>query len=60
MAAQAGFKNVTSITKSLDFLCIGATPGPTKLQQANNQGVQLLTEQEFLGMLSTGELPSEK
>ncbi|MCT8283561.1 MULTISPECIES: BRCT domain-containing protein [Xanthomonas translucens group] len=59
MATQAGLKNVTSITKNLDFLCTGATPGPTKLQQANDQGVQLLTEQDFLRMLSTGELPSE-
>lgn len=57
LANKHNFKIVSSITKSLDFLICGENAGPTKLEKANQQEVQILNEDEFRIMLITGELP---
>ncbi len=57
VASQRGFKVVAKVTKELDYLCAGGTPGPKKMEQALAQGVQLLTEQQFHHLLATGEIP---
>jgi NAD-dependent DNA ligase len=50
---------VSSVTKNLDFLCGGESSGPKKLEKAINQGVQILSENDFLNLLETGEVPLE-
>ncbi|MBE9537202.1 MAG: BRCT domain-containing protein [Proteobacteria bacterium] len=57
IAMQAGMKVVSSVTKSLSFLCVGNSPGPSKLGKAKKQNVTILTEEQFNKMLETGELP---
>ena len=46
-----------SVTKDLDFLCVGSNAGPSKLNKAKEQNVTILTENQFQVMLETGELP---
>lgn len=57
--AQPKFRVASSVTKTLDYLCAGGTPGPKKVETATQQGVQIITEQQFINLLETGELPNE-
>lgn len=56
-AFDAGFHVVKSVTQDLSFLVVGDTAGPAKLSKAEGMGVQILDEQEFALMASTGEVP---
>jgi NAD-dependent DNA ligase len=47
IAKDRGFKCVTSVTKNLSFLCVGDNPGPAKLREATDQGVAIISEEEF-------------
>ena len=58
IANQHNLKVVTSVTKKLDFLCGGENAGPKKIEKAEAQGVQFLTESQFHDLIQTGELPS--
>lgn len=46
-----GGKNVSSISNKTDFLIAGDKMGPAKLEKANNLGVQILSEEEFITMM---------
>ncbi len=46
-----------SVTKKLDFLCVGEKVGPVKIVMAENQGVCPLTEDEFIDLIETGVMP---
>ena len=52
------FKVVSSVTKKLDYLCGGENAGPKKIEKAEAQGVQFLTESQFLQLVETGEIPN--
>jgi len=52
-------KIVKSVTKKLNFLCVGENAGPSKIQKATEQNVIILDDQQFLKMLKTGELPDK-
>ena len=52
-----GLRVVTRVTKGLVYLCVGANAGQVKMAQAEEQGVQCLSEEEFLNLISTGGLP---
>lgn len=46
-----GGKNVSSISNKTDFLIAGDKMGPAKLEKANNLGVQIFSEEEFITMM---------
>ncbi len=46
-----GGKNATSVSKKLDYLVIGEKPG-SKLKKAEEAGVKVITEEEFLQMIN--------
>ena len=48
IAKDRGFSCVTRVTKNLSFLCTGEDPGPTKLKEASEHGVPIISEEEFL------------
>lgn len=48
-----GGKVVSSISKKLDFVVAGDKMGPSKREKAEKLGVQILTEQEFMGMIKS-------
>ena len=52
MIENNGGKNVGSVSKSTSFILAGDNMGPAKLEKANKLGVRLVSEDEFLAMLS--------
>ncbi|MEN8731057.1 MAG: NAD-dependent DNA ligase LigA [Bacteroidia bacterium] len=46
-----GGKNVSSISKSTDFIVAGDSMGPAKKEKAEKLGVRMITEDEFAKML---------
>lgn len=47
----------TSVTTALDFLCCGYNAGPKKIDKARHQGVVTLSEEQFVALVETGEMP---
>jgi DNA ligase (NAD+) len=46
-----GGKNTNSISKKTDYLVAGENMGPSKLTKAENLGVKIITEEQFLKMV---------
>lgn len=55
-AVEARLEVVASVTKNLAFLCAGENAGPAKLAKARGQGVHVLTHQQFIHLIETGEI----
>jgi DNA ligase (NAD+) len=49
---QNGGKNVGSISGKTSFILAGDNMGPSKLEKANKLGIRIVTEEEFLTMIS--------
>jgi DNA ligase (NAD+) len=52
---QYGGKLLSSISAKLDYLVAGDKMGPSKLQKAEKLGIPIISEEEFLQMIGTGE-----
>ena len=52
MIEQHGGKNGSSVSKKTDYILAGDNMGPAKLQKAQELGVKLINENEFLTMIS--------
>jgi len=48
---QNGGKNVGSISKKTNYVLAGENMGPSKLEKAQNLGIPIISEEEFLKML---------
>ena len=48
---QNGGKNVSSISKKTDFVFAGENMGPSKFQKAQDLGIKIINEEEFLKMI---------
>jgi DNA ligase (NAD+) len=51
MIEQNGGKNVGSISKNTSYVLAGDNMGPSKLEKANQLGVKIISEDEFLKIL---------
>ncbi|MFT4525398.1 MAG: DNA ligase (NAD+) [Granulosicoccus sp.] len=49
---QNGGKNVGSISKKTDFVLAGDKMGPSKLKKAEDLGVPIISEQDFISMIA--------
>ena len=58
LAHDNRFKVVASVTQKLDYLVGGENAGPKKIEKAESQGVQVLSEAQFINLIETGEVPS--
>ena len=47
-----GGKNIGSISKKTSFVLAGENMGPAKLKIANKLGVRIVSEKEFIDMIS--------
>jgi NAD-dependent DNA ligase len=52
-AISVGFNISRSVTKKLDYLCVGTTAGPSKLKKAEEQGCQIITYEDFINIIDT-------
>lgn len=52
MIEQNGGKNVSSISKNTDYLLAGNNIGPSKLEKAEKLNIPIISEDEFLNMIS--------
>lgn len=52
-----GGKSPSSVSKKTTALVVGESPGASKLNKATELGVPVLTEEQFVELLKTGELP---
>jgi DNA ligase (NAD+) len=49
---QHGGKNVSSISKKTDYVLAGDKMGPSKLKKAEDLGIPIISEEDFVGMIS--------
>ena len=49
---QHGGKNVGSISKKTDYVLAGDKMGPSKLKKAEDLGIPIISEEDFLGMIN--------
>lgn len=56
LAQAANLEVVGSVTKNLAFLCAGENAGPAKLGKAREQGNHILSKEQFIHLLETGEI----
>ena len=49
---QHGGKNVGSISKKTDYVLAGDKMGPSKLKKAQDLGIPIISEEEFIGMIA--------
>ncbi|POR10146.1 NAD-dependent DNA ligase LigA [Diaphorobacter sp. LR2014-1] len=57
-ASNNGLHVASSVTKNLMLLVAGENAGPAKLKKASDQGVAVISKEEFLHFLETGEIPT--
>ena len=50
-----GGRNVSSVSASTDYLIAGEAMGPAKALKAQNLGIKIISEQEFMAMISSQE-----
>jgi len=58
LACHSGMKVKESVTTTLAYLCVGDTPGPSKIEKGKRQGVTFLSREQFFALLADGVLPS--
>lgn len=56
-AMDSGLKVMSTPGKSLTFLCYGDNAGPTKVAKAQEAGAFIIDAEQFLSMITTGEMP---
>lgn len=58
IAKNAGMIVRTSVTGYLDILCCGFRAGPKKIEKSKKMQVIIMTEEQFMNMIETGEMPN--
>jgi NAD-dependent DNA ligase len=56
LALAANLEVVGTVTRGLAFLCAGENAGPAKLAKAREQGNHILSKEQFLHLLETGDV----
>lgn len=56
---ERGGKSPSSVSKKTTALVVGESPGASKLKKAEELGITVLNEADFLELLATGALPAK-
>lgn len=56
-ALDFGLKVMSTPGKTLTFLCYGDNAGPTKVAKALEAGAFIINSEQFLSLITTGEMP---
>ncbi|CAJ0700458.1 hypothetical protein LMG18102_03224 [Ralstonia mannitolilytica] len=59
-AADAGLHVCKTVTQGLHFLCVGPNAGPSKIRKSRERGSYIVSYEQLLALLETGELPDEE
>ena len=55
LVEEHGGKNLASVSANVDFIVAGENMGPAKLQKAEKLGIKILSEEEFMVLISSVE-----
>ena len=55
LVEEHGGRNLAAVSANVDFIVAGDNMGPAKRQKAEKLGVIILTEEEFMSLISSGE-----
>ena len=56
IATESKLEVVPSVAKNLAFLCAGENAGPAKLQKAVTQGTRIISREQLMQLIETGEI----
>lgn len=55
LVEEHGGRNLAAVSANVDFVVAGDNMGPAKRQKAEKLGVKILSEEEFMALISSGE-----
>ena len=55
LVEEHGGRNLAAVSANVDFIVAGENMGPAKLQKARKLGITILSEQEFMALISSAE-----
>lgn len=57
LANENGMNVVKSVVIGLCYLVIGGEPGKLKVEEAHRKNARIITKDEFVNLINTGEIP---
>jgi NAD-dependent DNA ligase len=58
LAHENGMNVVKSVVIGLCYLVVGGEPGKLKVEEAKRKDAKIITKEQFVNLISTGEIPS--
>ena len=55
LVEEHGGRNLATVSANVDFIVAGENMGPAKLQKAQKLGITILSEEEFMSLISSAE-----
>ncbi|MBO7263696.1 MAG: NAD-dependent DNA ligase LigA [Alistipes sp.] len=55
LVEEHGGRNLAAVSANVDFIVAGENMGPAKLQKAQKLGITILSEEEFMSLISSAE-----
>ena len=55
LVEEHGGRNLAAVSANVDFIVAGENMGPAKLQKAQKLGIKILSEEEFMALISNAE-----
>ena len=55
LVEEHGGRNLAAVSANVDFIVAGENMGPAKLQKAQKLGITILSEEEFMALISSAE-----
>ena len=59
LVEEHGGRNLAAVSANVDFIVAGENMGPAKLQKAQKLGITILSEQEFMALITSAEPTAE-
>ncbi|MBO7234990.1 MAG: NAD-dependent DNA ligase LigA, partial [Alistipes sp.] len=56
LVEELGGRNLAAVSANVDFIVAGDNMGPAKRQKAEKLGVKILSEEEFMALISSGDV----
>ena len=53
-----GGRNLAAVSANVDYIVAGENMGPAKLKKAEKLGVKIISEEDFIAMIGSDEIPA--